>query len=118
MQEGKDGRLGVGLGTLLLLGDDLAADDVLAHIVFFGEVEELADLGRTLGTEAGQHVRTKKKREGRQAKTDRLGRTVSVRPGISCSPCLTMMVDRTAMSVLTMQPRTDLRRRSPARRSR
>src|SRR5258706_4036906 len=48
----------------------------------------------------------------------RLRRTVSVRPGISCSPCLTTTRERTAMSGPTMHPRTDLRLRSPVRRGR
>ena len=39
------------LGILLLLGCDLAPDDILAHVVLLGEVEKLADLGCTLGTE-------------------------------------------------------------------
>jgi len=38
------------LGILLLLGCDLAPDDILAHVVLLGEVEKFADLGRTLGT--------------------------------------------------------------------
>lgn len=51
MVTAKHSRLGVGLGTLLLLGDDLAADDELADVVLLGEVEEAADLGGTLGAE-------------------------------------------------------------------
>ena len=47
-----DVRLGVGLRVLLLLALDLPPDDVLANIVLLGEVEELADLGRTLGAKA------------------------------------------------------------------
>lgn len=45
------GSLGVRLGTLLL-GDDLAANNELTNIVLLGEVEELADVVGTLGTEA------------------------------------------------------------------
>lgn len=41
------GSLGVGLGTLLLR-DDLATDDELANVVVLGQVEEAANLGRTL----------------------------------------------------------------------
>ena len=48
----------------------------------------------------------------------RLGKTLSVKPGISLSPCLTMMHESTRMSLPTMQPRTDLRLRSPSRRAR
>lgn len=39
------------LSILLLLGCDLAPDDILAYVVLLGEVEKLANLGRTLGTE-------------------------------------------------------------------
>ena len=41
------GGLGVGLAVL----DNLAADDVLADIIFGGKVEELSNVGSTLGTE-------------------------------------------------------------------
>eukprot|EP00981_Chlorochromonas_danica_P011209 scaffold3808_cov170-Ochromonas_danica.AAC.8 len=46
------GALGVLLAVLLL---DLARDDILADIISLGEVEELADLGGTLGAEALRH---------------------------------------------------------------
>jgi hypothetical protein len=36
------------LGIFLLLGFDLTPDNILTHVVFLGEVEKLADLGRTL----------------------------------------------------------------------
>lgn len=42
-------RLGVRLGTLLL-GDNLTANDELADVVLLRQVEELADLGGSLGT--------------------------------------------------------------------
>lgn len=45
------GSLGVRL-LALALGLDLSSDDVLADIVILGEVEELADLGGALGSEA------------------------------------------------------------------
>lgn len=48
----KYARLGVGLRVLLLGALDLSPHDVLADIVLLGEVEELADLSRTLGTKA------------------------------------------------------------------
>ena len=44
-------RLGVGLRVLLLGALDFSPDDVLADVILLGEVEELADLGRPLGTE-------------------------------------------------------------------
>ena len=54
---GKHSRLGVWLRVLLLLALDLPPDDVLANIVLLGEVEELADLRRPLGTETlGKNV--------------------------------------------------------------
>lgn len=43
-------------GLLAILGD-LAADDVLADIISLLEVEELADLGRALGTQAAGLLR-------------------------------------------------------------
>ena len=46
----RDSRLMIRLGILLLLGCDLAPDNVLAHVVLLGKVEKLADFGRTLGT--------------------------------------------------------------------
>ena len=45
-------RLGVGLGVLLHRGLDLPPDDILSHIVLLDQVEELSELGRTLGTES------------------------------------------------------------------
>jgi hypothetical protein len=43
--------------TLLLLGCDLAPNDILAYVVLLGEVEELANLGCTLRTKAlGQDI--------------------------------------------------------------
>jgi hypothetical protein len=45
-------RLGVGLGVLLLSGDNLSANDVLPDVVFLGQVEEAANLGCPLGSEA------------------------------------------------------------------
>ena len=47
-----DIRLGIWLRSFLLLAGDLPSDDKFAHIVFLLEVEESADLGRTLGAEA------------------------------------------------------------------
>merc|ERR1719516_40104 len=44
-----------------------------------------------------------------------LGMVLSVRPGISASPFLTMAMDRTARLPSTMQPRTDFLLRSPSR---
>merc|ERR1719219_58830 len=44
-----------------------------------------------------------------------LGMVLSVSPGISPSPFLTMAKLRTARLPSTMQPRTDLRLRSPSR---
>ena len=41
----------IGLRILLLLGFDLAPNDVLAYIILLREVEELADFSGTLGTE-------------------------------------------------------------------
>jgi hypothetical protein len=48
----------------------------------------------------------------------RFGWTTSVKPGMSPSPCLTMESASTDRSCATMQPRTDLRLRSPVRRGR
>lgn len=48
------GSLDTGL-LAFLLGRDDTLDDVLADIVFFAQVEELADLAGTLGTEAAGH---------------------------------------------------------------
>ena len=48
----KYARLSVGLRVLLLGALDLSPHDVLADIVLLREVEELADLSRTLGTKA------------------------------------------------------------------
>ena len=45
-------RLGVWLRSFLLLAGDLPSDDKLAHVILLLEVEEFADLGRTLGAEA------------------------------------------------------------------
>lgn len=42
---------------LALLVGERAADDVLAHIVLLGQVEEPADLVRTLRTEAASNTR-------------------------------------------------------------
>merc|ERR1719319_934734 len=47
-----------------------------------------------------------------------LGMVLSVRPGISASPFLTIAMERTAKLPSTMHPRTDLRLRSPVRRGR
>lgn len=44
-------RLGVGFSTLLLLADDLTADNVFPDVVLLGQVEEPPDLGGTLGAE-------------------------------------------------------------------
>lgn len=52
MGEYRNSRLGGGLGVLLLRALDLPSDDVLSHIVLLAQVEELSDLGRTLGTES------------------------------------------------------------------
>jgi len=39
------------------LGFDLASDDVLAYVIFFGKIEELTNLGRSLGTKTlGQNI--------------------------------------------------------------
>jgi len=46
-----DIRLGIWLRSFLLLAGDLPSDNKLAHIVLLLEVEESADLGRTLGAE-------------------------------------------------------------------
>merc|ERR1719210_2922180 len=48
----------------------------------------------------------------------RLGMVVSVRPGMSAAPFLTMERARTDKLPSTMHPRTDLRLRSPVRRGR
>merc|ERR1711977_632743 len=48
----------------------------------------------------------------------RLGWTVSVKPGMSLSPCFTMARARTAKSMATMQPRTLFLLRSPVLRGR
>lgn len=45
------GGLGVRLGSLLL-GGDLSSDDELSDIVLLGQVEELSDLGGSLGTQS------------------------------------------------------------------
>jgi len=45
------GSFGVGLSTLLLLADNLTADNILPDIVLLGQVEEPPDLGGTLGAE-------------------------------------------------------------------
>ena len=47
-----DIRLGIRLRSFLLLAGDLPSDDKFAHIVLLLEVEESADLGRTLGAKA------------------------------------------------------------------
>lgn len=52
-----DLRLGVGLSTLLFGTRNLSSHDVLPDVVLLRQVEELADLSRTLGTEAfGKNV--------------------------------------------------------------
>jgi hypothetical protein len=52
-----DSRLVVWFGILFLLGCDLAPDDILAYVIFLGEVEELANFGCTLRTKSlGQNV--------------------------------------------------------------
>ena len=44
-------------GIFLLLGFDLAPDDILAYVILLGKVEELPDLGCALGTKAlGQNI--------------------------------------------------------------
>jgi len=43
------GSLGVRLSTLLL-SSDLSSNDEFSNIVFLGQVEELSDLGGSLGT--------------------------------------------------------------------
>ena len=48
----RDIRFGIWLRSFLLLARDLASDDKLAYIILLLEVEEPADLGRTLGAEA------------------------------------------------------------------
>lgn len=45
----KNVRLGVGLRVLLLLARDFSPHNVLADVVLLGQIEELADLSRTLG---------------------------------------------------------------------
>jgi len=45
------GGLGIWLRSFFLLAGDLSSDDKLAYIVLLLEVEESADLGRTLGAE-------------------------------------------------------------------
>lgn len=52
--DGSDQALDLGslvLGLLAFLDDQWALDDVLANIVVLGQVEELPDLGSTLGSE-------------------------------------------------------------------
>ena len=52
--DGSDQALDLGslvLGLLAFLDDQWALDDVLANIVVLGQVEELPDLGGTLGSE-------------------------------------------------------------------
>jgi len=44
------------VGLLALLGGELTANDVLADVVFLGEVEELADLGGSLGAKTSGDV--------------------------------------------------------------
>lgn len=45
-------RFGVGLGGLLFRALDLSSDNILSHIVLLAQVEELSDLGCTLGTKS------------------------------------------------------------------
>ena len=47
-----DIRLGIWFRSFLLFAGDLSSDDEFAHIVLLLEIEESADLGRTLGAEA------------------------------------------------------------------
>jgi len=44
------------VGLLALLGGELTANNVLANVVFLGEVEELADLGGSLGAKTSGDV--------------------------------------------------------------
>lgn len=52
MDRRQNSRLGVRLGVLFLRALDLPSDNILSHIVLLAQVEELSDLGRTLGTES------------------------------------------------------------------
>lgn len=45
----------LGLGFLPLLAGEGALDHVLTHIVLLAQVEQLADLGGTLGAQAAGH---------------------------------------------------------------
>lgn len=128
----RNARLGVGLGTLGL-GGDLAPDDELPDVVGLLQVEEATDLGRALNIEKrkaevlakrsfslspflGRHLSQLKSK--RTLGPSLLGRTWSVKPGMSFSPCLTMTSARALTSAPTMHPRTDLRFLSPSRRER
>ena len=52
-----DSRLVIWLRILLLLGFDLAPDDILAYVIFLGKVKELTNLGGSLGTKTlGQNI--------------------------------------------------------------
>jgi len=72
-----DIRLGTWFRSSLLLAGDLPSDDKLAHAVLLPRQKNVRILVARLGPR-------------------RLGRTVSVRPEISCSPCLTTTGVRTA----------------------
>jgi len=87
------------LALFALLGLEWPTNDIFAHIVLFAQVEQLANLVSTLRS------------------THAWYNTV-VRPSISSSPFLTMTSESTLRLLSTMQPLTDLRRRSPERRSR
>lgn len=45
----------LGLGFLALLASEGALDHILAHIILLAQVEQLADLGGTLGAQAAGH---------------------------------------------------------------
>ena len=117
---------GLGGGLLALLGRELSPDDEFADVVLFRQV--LSD--GTRGARQSAHVLDLVRPDGIQILTNifrillarlgpkRLGTLRSVRPGMSSSPFLTTINDRAAMSGPTMQPRTDLRLRSPLRRGR
>lgn len=46
---------GLGLGFLALLAGEGALDNVLAHVVLLAQIEQLTDLGGTLGAQTAGH---------------------------------------------------------------